>query len=556
MTEGTERRRATMPGVRVGTAALLAAAVQTGASARAAAAQGSTTVLGGRPSDWAFAAVGSEEENYMRVLQVAGIARPRPWSLRPFGPSELGALLPDSARHPWRARARFGDRRRAAALASLGPGAALAYNSGFPFSVNDGAVWAGRGVTAIATGGFAARWWWLSMRLEPVAFWAANRPFALARNGAAGLTRFGDPLEAAFVDLPQRFGDRPYGRVDWGQSTVRMDALGLAVGATTANGWTGPALTDPLVLGNTAGGYPRLFAGTARPLRTPVGTVHVRVDAGRIDQSRYAASPSDSARRLATSVTAVVTARGLPGLEIGGTRFFHQPWNGWGRLGPGLSAATATFFRSGDRDPVPQNQLSSVFARFVVPSAGTEVWGEFMRNDAAADPRDFWVEPDHNSGWNVGARRVWRRPTGALVAGRFETMNTLVTHLARVRTQTRAYQHGQIRQGHTARGEALGTFSGMGGLATVIGMDAYQPDGRWTFEYARRVRQSTLVEGAAREGWDVYHVLRAERLRDGGAFGDLFVGASGVAELNRDFAGDAYQLRFDVGWRFGGRRVR
>lgn len=555
MMKGTGRGGAARA-TRARTAALLAACVHTTAGARAAAAQGSSTVLGGRPGDWAYVAVGSEEENYMRVLQVAGIARERPWSLRPFGPRELGALVPDSARHPWRARLHFGDRRRAATAALLGPGVALDYNSGFPFSLNDGAVWTGRGATGVVSGGVAARWRWVSVRLEPVAFWTANRPVPLIPNGLPNPQQYGDPFEPTLIDLPQRFGPRAYGRVDWGQSTVRLDVLGLALGVTTANGWTGPALTDPLILGNNAAGYPRLFVGTAEPLHTPLGTLHVRLDAGRLNQSPYSAASPDSTRRLATSVVAVVTPRGVPGLEVGGTRYFHEPWNGFGRIGPGIRAATSTFFRSGERDPVPQNQISSVFARWVVPKASAEVWGEYMRNDAAADPRDFWTEPDHNSGWNVGTRRVWRRRSGALVAGRFETMNTLITHLARVRGQTRPYQHGQLRQGHTERGEALGSFSGQGGLATILGVDAYEADGRWTFEYARRVRQSTLGEGATQDEWDVYHVLRAERMRDGGRWGDLFVGASGIAELNRNFGRDAYELRLDAGWRFGRTQVR
>lgn len=536
---------------RAGALALMLAVV---GAARAAGAQGSSTVLGGRPGDWSFASVASEEENYMRVLQVAGIARLRPWSIRPFAPGELAALLPDSARHPWASRSRFA-RGGGVRATVFGPGGALAYNSGFPLSMNDGAVWTGRGLTAIATAGAAARWGALSVRLEPVAFWSANRPVPLVPNGYTGAPRFGDALNPYNIDAPQRFGDRPYARLDPGQSTVRLDLLGVAVGATTANGWVGPAIADPLVLGNNAAGYPRLFAGTARPLRMPLGTVHLRVDAGRLDQSAYSTAAPDSTRRLGSSVALVVTPGFSPGLEVGGVRYFHQAWNGWGRLGPGLKAATAGFFIPGDQDAVPQNQLSSVFARWVFPEAGAEVWGEYMRNDASANSRDLAVEPDHNAGWMVGTRRVWRRPSGALVSARLEHLDTRVTHLAALRVQTRPYEHNELRQGHTSRGEVLGSFSGQGGLATTAGVDVYVPDGRWTFEVSRRTRQSSLRNDAAYRAWDVYQILRAERLR-AAAVGDLFAGASGVWELNRDFGKDAYSLRLDLGIRLAGRRVR
>jgi hypothetical protein len=433
---------------------------------------------------------------------------------------------------------------------------ALAYNSGFPLSINDGAVWTGRGVTAIGTAGAAARWGPVSVRLEPVAFWSANRPISILANGFSDARRFGDPLEPNGIDAPQRFGDRAFGRIDPGQSTIRLDLWGAALGATTANAWVGPAIADPLLLGNNAAGYPRIFAGTARPFRTPLGRLHLRVDAGRLGQSPYSAAAADTARRLATSAVVTLTPAGLPGLELGGARFFHQAWNGWGRLDPGLRAITAGLFVPGDQDAVPQNQLSSVFARWVFPADRLEVWGEYMRNDASANSRDFWVQPDHNSGWLVGIRRVWVRPSGALLAARVEHLDTRITHLVALRGQTRPYQHNELRQGHTSRGELLGSFSGQGGMATTVGLDRYVPDGRWTVELARRVRQSSLTNAATVRAWDVYQIVRAERLQTRGRLGDAFAGASGVWELNRDFGRDAYSLRLDLGLRLGGRRLR
>lgn len=505
----------------------------------------------GRLADWSEAAVGSEEEMYLRVLQVAGVARDVPWSLRPLGPEELGRLVPDGARHPWAARARFADpRAHGETFEVLAPGAQLVYNSGFPFSMNDGFAWTGRGVTLAARGGFAARWKVLSLRVEPQVAWTSNSPVGIIPNGLTGPQRFADALEPFNIDAPQRLGDRAFTRATLGQTTLRVDALGLVVGASTANQWLGPALADPLVLGTNAEGFPYVFAGTSRPVNVGIGTAHVRMQAGRLSQSAYSTVPADSARRLATALTAVVTIRGVPGLELGGTRFFHGSWPENGNFGPRLRALTQTFFVVGG-DPtggVPQNQLASVWGRWVF--SGAEVWGEYMRNDASLDSRDFWQEPDHDAGYVAGARRVWKRPNGSLSAFRFETLNTRITHLVRVRGQTRPYQHGQFRQGHTELGEVLGSAAGQGGLATTLGWDRYAADGRWTVEAARRVVQSSLAEGAATDHWDVINYLRAERLRFGRGQ-DLMLGVTGMAELNRNFGRDQYQLRIDAGVRFG-----
>lgn len=517
-------------------------------------AQGSPVLAGGRLPEWSDAAVGSEEENYLRLLQVAGLAPPRAWSLRPFGPAEGGALLPASARHPWSARTPErprGARRWAPAdFRWVGAAAGVAVNTGFPYSMNDGALWAGRGPTVYARGGFAARWGVFSARVEPQLFWASNLNTDLVPNGQAGAQRFADALEPTLVDDPQRFGDRAYARLDLGQSTVRADALGLTVGLTTANAWLGPALTDPLVLGNNAGGFPRGFVGTSRPLDVGVGTVHARLEAGRLDQSDYATTPSDSSRRLGVLLTVVATVRGLPGLELGGTRFYHEPWTDVGGAFDRAGAPFGVLFTPDGQIAIPQNQLASLFGRWTVAPARLEVWGEFMRNDFSADSRDLLAEPDHNSGWQAGVRRIWARGDRRLTAFRFETLNTRITHLSVFRGQTRPYQHNPIRQGHTQRGQVLGSPSGQGGLATIVGVDQYRPDGRWTVEYARRVRQSSVNEAAPEERWDVYHSLRAERLRFG-RNADLFLGAGLVTELNRNFTRDAFNLRLDAGWRFG-----
>ncbi len=506
--------------------------------------------MGGRLADWSDAAVGSEEENYLRVLQVAGIARQRPWSIRPFGPNELAGILPDTARHPWQARAAFDDPRATASFRWTGADVGGAYNSAVPYSMNAGGIWTGRGVTGYVRGGFAARWRWFSARVEPTAFVASNQAYSILPNGYTGAQRFADGLEPFVIDLPQRFGSKRYARVLPGQSTVRVDALGVTAGLTTANQWWGPALVDPQILGDNAAGYPRLFVGTARPLSLGVATIHAIAQTGRLSQSAYSTVSPDSAYRTGIGVAAVATVRGLPGLEVGGSRFFHERWDGTSHALSRIGAPFQGFFGTSGGTTIVQNQLSSVFARWVFAPARLEVYGEYMRNDGNLDARDLAGEPDHDSGYTLGLRRAIRRAGNAIGAFRIEALNTRITHLARVRLQTTPYEHFPIRQGHTELGEALASEAGQGGEAETIGYDRYAPDGRWTFEVARRVVQTSLIEGAPEQHWDVRYLGRVERLRFGRA-ADLFLAVGPVVELNRNFGHDAYGVRLDAGWRFG-----
>lgn len=517
-------------------------------------AQGTTVVVSGRARDWSDATVGSEEENYLRVLQIMGIARQRPWSVRPFGPGELRDLLPASAKHPWAAHLAVDTVAPRPLYARVtGAGVGVAINTGFPFSMNDGAIWTGRGPTVYARAGVVAgwqptRWASFSVRVEPVAFSAANLSTSIAANGQSGALRYADALEPYFVDAPQRFGTGPYSRVSPGQSTVRLDVFGVTAGASTADQWWGPALVDPQVLGNNAGGFPHVFLGTSRPLSWGFGTIHARLLAGRLSQTAYSPMPADSADRTAAGGAAVITVNGVPGLELGATRFFHEPWSGVSHAVSRLRAPFEALYGS-SYAPGAQNQLLSVFGRWAFAPSGLEVWGEYMRNDAAADSRDALLEPDHDAGFTVGTRKAWARADGSLAAFRVEWLDDRITHLERVRLQVRPYQHNQLRQGHTNLGQVLGSAGGQGGSSLTLGYDRYVRDGRWTFEGARRVVQTSLAEGAPASSWDVLYYARVERLRFG-ARRDLFLGASAMPELNRNFAGDAFNLRLDAGYRF------
>jgi hypothetical protein len=528
------------------TAARRLAPVTVAACAHAAAARAQSLPATHEP--WLEPVTGGDGERYLRALQVAGRAPWHQWSLRPFADGELAALRP-TGDHPWSARAAGDARRPPSGVIVVTPEARSWFNSTAPFSMNDGAVWTGKGATVAASGGFALRRGVLSVRVQPVAFLSQNASFALMPTVIPSRSPFADAIEPMEVDAPQRFGDGVYGRVDPGQTTVRVDVLGLALGASTANETWGPAQLDPLLLGANAAGIPRVFVGTSRPLSWGLGTVHLRVEAGSLGQSNVATTHPDSARRLMAGAVGVVTLRGLPGLELGAARFYHRPWSARA-FATALKIPFEAVFKSelaGKDSATADNQLASVFARWAVPAAGVEVYGEFGRNDHSQDLRDLLQEPDHNSAYTLGVSRAWG-DARRLVAVRVETMNSRITHLARVRGQARWNQHGQLRQGHTQYGELLGSPSGLGGSAATAAVDVYRPDGRWSFEGARRVRQQPLGESVGERQIDVYNVLRAERLRFTPR-GAVSVGAAAIHELNRDFRRDAFNLRLELGWR-------
>lgn len=505
--------------------------------------------------------VGSEAEAYLRVLQVAGVAPAGAWSLRPLAARQASALLPDSG-HPWAPRAgapRPGGLVRAGLLR---PAVRLTYNSALPYGFNDGATWAGAGATAEASAGVSARLGPLSLRVEPKAFWSENRAFRLMANADTGRLVYADGRFPRGIDLPQRFGAGHYARLDPGESTLRLDVLKLTAGVSTASQHWGPAADHPIVLGNNAGGFPHAFAGTGAPVNLGVGRLHGRVLWGWLDQSRYSSMSGHGSRRYGTGLAAVFTPRGADGLELGVTRFFHAAWPRDGlkprdllKVIEGVTKASLDSTGQGpDARSASDNQLASVFFRWSLPSAGVEAYGEFGRDDHSWDLLDAALEPDHASAYLLGFRKVWSRGDAGLVSLRAEVLNTQPSHLRIVRNQAPFYRHSFLRQGHTLRGQALGSAFGYGGGASVLAVDVYRQWGRWSAGWSRG-RMGDRAEywrtgQVDPRGVDVVHALSAEAVAFARGF-EVTFGVAGVTELNRHFERDAFNFNGHLGLRLG-----
>ncbi len=483
--------------------------------------------------------VDDELETYLRNLQILGKSPLYPWSIRSFSVHEVERLAPADSAHPWAQRFDFsGDAGPPFRFRVIAPEAELFYNTAFPYGHNDGPVWAGRGLTSSIRAGFFAAAGPLSLTFAPIAFRAENADFDLEVNRRPGLVAFQDTRSSG-IDLPQRFGNEPYARVDPGESTLRLDLVGAALGISTAAQHWGPAVDYPLLLGKNAGGFPHVFFGTSRPLDVWVGSLHTRIVWGRLVQSDYSPVQEGEDRRFASGLVAVFSPAFFTGLEVGAARFFHTTWPAGGIEGGDLLKPLQGILKSSvggaASDAEGENQLASIFARWAVPAGGVEVYGEFYREDHSYDLRDLTLEPDHISGYTVGLRKAWEISGADVLAMRAELSDTEISHLSQVRHQSRIYGHGRVRQGHTQRGQLLGSYAGLGGGGSTLAVNWYRAGGRLSALWSRE-----LVDEKAGLR-DVIHAFGVEGLF---FWGDLEVGGglTSAYELNRRPGVDEWNL--------------
>jgi hypothetical protein len=386
--------------------------------------------------------------------------------------------------------------------------------------------------------------------VAPELFVARNSPFDMMPTGQTGNLAFADGRYPSAIDQPQRFGDLSYAKVDPGQSTLRVDLFGVGLGFSTANQYWGPAKDHPIILGNNAAGFPHAFVGTTRPVNVWLGRLHGRVMWGQLSQSEYSPMGDSGRRRFASGIAMVLTPRGASGLELGLARFFHTPWPDGGLTNADFGKPFESLLKvslerqqgPGGDDPT-DNQLASVFMRWVFPANGIEIYGEYGREDHNWDRRELFLEPDHDAAYLLGFQKAWRR-SSRLFAVRGEVLNSRISHLQQAAPQAPWYVHGTNRQGHTHLGQVLGSAGGFGGGAAVLAADRYEPNGRWTIRWGRLMRGELRVPPSLLPDYDradVMHTLGVERLLFLSRF-DVTAGVTGVWNLNRDFAQDVFSL--------------
>ena len=505
-------------------------------------------------------ATGSQFEDYLRVLQISGLEPLRPWSIRGFAARTIADFAMADSTGPWQLRKNF--RHAAIEPASIGTGAI--FNSAYPYGANDGPVWAGRGLTLVASAGIEGHAGPLSFTISPKAFRAGNSSFELLANGKSGALAFNNGQFPFQVDLPQRFGNGAYSRVDPDASTVRIDTRFLSLGVSTANEWIGPTTEYPFLLGDNAPGFPHIFVGTGDSWNLGFARMHSRVMWGKLYQSdyssvtgptRFVSNVDPGTVRLMAAAEVVLVPRGVPGLELGFGRFLHVPYPIGGPDQGFWKKPFKVFFLKNEyargdtlgRD----NQLASAFFRWVFPRSGFELYGERGYEDQFYDLREFIYDPDHDRTYSLGFQKTFNKNASRLDVLKFEFINYQVSTLLRLRPgEGSIYLHGELRQGHTNRGQLLGASAGVNAAAaSVIEWSRYSAAGRTSWFLRRIVRAEAgdfLTTGIVNSrASDVVIAAEMERMRFG-RYVDYGVKAGIMQDFNRNFSKDVANLNLQL----------
>ena len=376
------------------------------------------------------------------------------------------------------------ERNRRVELSLIAPEWRTVYNSAIPYSPNNGALWAGRGTSALATAGVRMHVGPVRVIVAPEITTSENRPFQVipypAGGGTAARSVWANPFHPSpsSIDLPYRFGDQPRQRTTAGQSSVSVDLPWLTTGVATENLWWGPGTNNAIVLSNNAEGFPHAFVQTRDGIDTPIGRFDAQWITGVLRESDFFDRDSTNNRRTISGVIAVWTPSFDRRLSIGAARTVTAPVTGRS-LDP--TAAVDVFTRVGQPNTKADHvaigarpdQLLSVFGRFVFPGAGAEAYVEWARFAEPTSVRDLIEYPGHSQGYTVGLQ--WARAVSRLGTLRLAAEATQLEPDAsiRVRPVATSYTSRAMPQGYTHRGQVLGAAIGPGSSSQAVSADLF-----------------------------------------------------------------------------------
>lgn len=405
----------------------------------------------------------------------------------------------------------------ARAFGVIPPELQIVNNSALPWTVNDGDLWAGRGTSTRASGGFFARMGRLQIVVAPELTSVANDSFELRKPIIERPTIPPDRSPYAFpwyvvgpysVDMPTRFGEGSLSRLSLGQSSVLVGISKFQLGFANENEWWGPGISNALILSNNAPGFPHYFLRTARPLITRLGELDVRWLVGGLTESEYFDTTSSNDLRSLSAAAMTLKLRRPAGLTVGAARSVWGTSTGWGQIpGRWLDVFRATGrpnarpLNDSTLYPGGYDQVYSLFARWLFPEAGLEVFTEWGRTEFPESFRDALIAPNHTQAYTIGFQ--WRRPGwGADDFWRLHAENTNVEQSATFRDRPLGvwYTSRTVIQGYTNRGQPLGAAVGPGSSGQNLRVDYMRPSWSLGLE-AGRMRYNEDVRSISPIYW-------------------------------------------------------
>lgn len=385
-------------------------------------------------------------------------------------------------------------------LKIYGPEWFSSVNTHAPYGQNDGVLWQGRGYNSKVSGGVRLEAYGFELTLKPEVVFSQNMNFeTMESKYESDFGYFWGYGQNNGIDLPQRFGAKPFFDFSPGDSEIRWTWRTFTLGFGTQSPWLGPSILNPMLGSNNASPYPKLDIGLRKTalyipkLNIPLGSLESRLWIGYLSESDYFDSDSSNNNRMLNALSVSYSPPFIPGLSLGMNRIFLSYWrpeNFKNTLRLLIKDRINSVATSGN----DEDQKISFFADWKFPKIGFEVYGEIGRDDFASDEKSNLF---HTAIYTVGLKQriplhFKRFSKGKLSFPNleseilFEWNNFELSQDFQMQWHYMGYYaHHFVKQGYTNRGQLLGAGSGYFGNSQYASYVVYYNRGDVSFLFHR-----------------------------------------------------------------------
>jgi hypothetical protein len=376
------------------------------------------------------------------------------------------------------------------------------YNTFSPLGRNDGAMIPAKGYQMQFSTGFYANYGALSIQLKPEYVAAANPSFETFPLTESNTARQSHIYYLNTSDIPEHFGDKPYNRLFWGQSSIKIKIKNFDAGISTENLWWGPGQYNSIIMSNNAPGFLHFTLNTRKPIKTFLGSFEGQLISGKlvssgldVSEAEYVVDgvnlkvPKLQQWRYINGLTINYRPKWIPGLFIGLNRVF-QVYNT--DLGGGISDyfPVLTPFQKSllkNEDAKSRDQLASIFFRWVLKESKAEFYVENGWNDSSSDLWDLFDSPEHSKSYLMGFSKIFmlNKNEDSYLKVNFESTRLEQSADRLVRPAGAWYQHGIIFQGYTQMSQVIGAGIGPGGNSQTLDFSVWNKDRVWGIQWER-----------------------------------------------------------------------
>jgi hypothetical protein len=385
------------------------------------------------------------------------------------------------------------------------------YNSKTPFIENDAAMIPAVGYQTLFSAGVYLKCGILSIQLKPELIWSQNKDFKTFS------TNFNDTIWASYfgnlkygIDAPEKFNNNSYKKIFPGQSNIKITAGKISMSISTENLWWGPGIKNSLLMSNAAPGFLHLSLNTDKPISTGIGSFEGQIIGGKLlssgieDSIRtvkgtlfYSPKPSDW--RYLSAMILAWQPKWIKHVYLGFERSIYEYSENLNssRSGKGILKYIPVlqgFFGNGHSLGYDyQDQLSSLFVRWVLPKSKAEFYFEWARNDRSQFLRDFLLEPEHSRAFIIGGQKVFalqQKHSYIQISAEITQLQEPNTYI--FRAEPTFYVHFQIINGYTNQGQYLGAGIGPGSNSQSFDISLIKPKLKLGVKLERLVHNNDL----------------------------------------------------------------